>query len=561
MSKNAENETNIWLQLRRDWVVLAILSLPSIYLLLTVSPLWRDSDGFNEVASTFAPKGIIHWLPGYCLCGRLVVIIAASAADLVQGKGLPPLSISITPLNDFGVYTLIVLQHLLLVFSLYCFVRTVTDRFWVRFLCAAFFALTPWMYVYANCVGSEAFSNPLVILAAASGWNCLRAPKLGKKNLFGDRTLLAYLAVLVMASLTRQVNILLGAALPLALLPRAILGVLRSRSPHAEAAEERGLEREGESFPSPAARLDESPGFAGRRLLIFAGAAVVALGISIFVQSALCWICRVPFRSTLGETFEWRLAYLRDLAGPDRALTIQKIDRKINDPIVTDALEGLSQSLSQGDPWKDMFLFYRIDDLLLRSGLKDMQIRTWQIDLRLNRIATTVLCSMEPHYLSAVWSDFMRAPLFSQSDLAYSPFILTDWLHTQLANPRYGRLRGLASFRTEAGYGALSWQRTPYFHFLAGVPMVWMACVAVASSLAGLVLSRENPIAELRATYSLAMVVLGFLMALGSCLTTFSAARFYLPVYSLFQIGMILGGLAASPQKSRAGRDGAFIAD
>ena len=44
---------------RRDrgrWIILLILSLPSIYILLTLPPLWRDSDGFNEVASTFAPK-------------------------------------------------------------------------------------------------------------------------------------------------------------------------------------------------------------------------------------------------------------------------------------------------------------------------------------------------------------------------------------------------------------------------------------------------------------------------------------------------------------------------
>jgi hypothetical protein len=504
---------------RTDWVLLAILSFPSIYLLLTVRPLWRDSDGFNEIASTFAPKGIIHWLPAYCLCGRLVVIIAGIAADLLQGKGLPPLSISITPLNDFGVYTLIVLQHLLLVISLYYFIRTITNRPSARVLCAVFFALTPWMYVYANCIGNEAFSNPLVILAAASGWNCLKARELGKKNLS------AYLAVLVLASLTRQINILLGAALPLALLPRAIRGVPGSRN---------------------RAPASESPGFAGRRLLIFAGAAVVAVGISIFVQVALCWICRVPFRSTLGETFEWRMAYLRDLSEPDRTLIIQKIDGKMADPVIAEALGGLNQSLSQGDPWKDMFLFYRIDEILARSGLNDMQIRTWQIDRRLNRIATAVLCSMEPHYLSAVRSDFIRAPFFSQSDLAYSPFILTDWLQTQLGYPRYGRLRGLASFRHEAGYHELLWQRTPYFHFLAGVPMVWMVCSAVAFSLAALILTRDNATIGLKASYSLAMVMLGLLVAFGSCLTTFSAARFYLPVYSLFQIATILGSLAVT---------------
>jgi hypothetical protein len=502
---------------RTEWVLLLVLSAPSVYLLLTVPPLWRDSDGFNQIASTFAPKGIIHWLPGYCLCGRLVVIIAGVVGDLLQGKGLPPLSISITPLNDFGVYTLIVLQHLLLVFSLYYFVRTIIARPLARVLCAAFFALTPWMYVYANCIGSEAFSNPLIILVAASGWNCLRASELRTRNL------LPYLTVLVVASLTRQINFLLSGALPLALLPSAIREVLESGR---------------RALPG------ESPRTAGRKLLVFAGLAVVALGLSIFVQVALCWVCRVPFRSTLGQTFEWRLAYLRDLPEADRSRIIQKIGARTADPVVTDALEGLNQSLSQGDPWRDMFLFYRIDEILTRSGLKDMQIRTWQVDLKLNRVAIAVLCSMEPHYLHAVWSDFTRAPFFSQSDLAYSPFTLTGSLQTQLAYPRYGRLRGLTSFQHEAGYHDTLWRRTSYFHFLAGVPMVWMACAAVALSLAGLTLDRENASGELRASYSLAMVVLGLLMAFGSCLTTFSAARFYLPTYSLFQIAIIFGGSA-----------------
>jgi hypothetical protein len=107
------------------------------------------------------------------------------------------------------------------------------------------------------------------------------------------------------------------------------------------------------------------------------GIAVIAVGLSIFAQVVLCWVCRFPFRSTLGQTFEWRLAYWRDLPEADRSLIIREIDAKIADPVVTDALEGLNQSLSQGDEWKNMFLFYRIDETLVRSGLKDMQLRTW----------------------------------------------------------------------------------------------------------------------------------------------------------------------------------------
>jgi hypothetical protein len=138
------------------------------------------------------------------------------------------LSISITPLNDLGVYTLVVFQHLLLVSSLYYFVKTATDRPLAKLLCAAFFALTPWMYVYANCIGSEAFSNPLIFLVAASGWNCLTTPELSRKKL------LPFLAILMIASLTRQINFLLVSLLPLALLPKAI-GELLKRGKGAKA--------------------------------------------------------------------------------------------------------------------------------------------------------------------------------------------------------------------------------------------------------------------------------------------------------------------------------------
>ena len=115
-----------------------------------------------------------------------------------------------------------------------------------------------------------------------------------------------------------------------------------------------------------------------------------------------------------------------------------------------------------------MFLFYKIDEILVRSGFNEMQHRTWQIDLKLNRIATCVLLSGEPHFLKAVWTDFMRWPFFTQTDLAYPPFVLTDWLQTQLPYPRYGRLRGLASFQHEEGYYTAAWKRIPYFHFSTG---------------------------------------------------------------------------------------------
>ena len=174
-----------------------------------------------------------------------------------------------------------------------------------------------------------------------------------------------------------------------------------------------------------------------------------------------------------------------------------------------------------------------------------MQLRTWQVDLKLNRIATCVLLSAEPHFLRAVWSDFAKWPLFTQMDLAYPPFILTDWLQTHVVHLRYGRLRELASFQHEAGYYNDVWKRIPYFHIFAGIPMLVMGCLAVVFGGITLIARSRVPLAKEGISYAMSIIVLGLLFALGNCLSTFSGARFYLPVYSLFQMALMLAASMA----------------
>jgi hypothetical protein len=108
--------------------------------------------------------------------------------------------------------------------------------------------------------------------------------------------------------------------------------------------------------------------------------------------------------------------------------------------VVTEALDVLNRSLNQGDHWANMFLYYKIDEILVRSGFDEMQRRTWQTDRKLKRIAACVLLSCETNFRDAVWTDFVLSLFFTQTDLAYPPFELTDWVQTQLPYPRYGSL-------------------------------------------------------------------------------------------------------------------------
>ena len=507
-------------------VLLLILSIPSLYIFLTLPPLWRDTDAFNEIASTFAPKGIIHWLPGYCLGGRLIVFAGSIVSSLLSGHGIPYLAINRTPLTDAGIRALLVMQHLFLILSLFYAVRTLSDRFLIRVFFAGVFALTPWLYVYANCVGSEAFSNPLVYLVAACGWNCLRTTELKRGKI------LVYFGLLLASALTRQINVVLAAGLPIALLPLAGKELIQRSA--------------ATNLLNGKSRFRYT-----RRFLIFVMVGLSAIGTSLFVQQSMCWLFRVPFRSSFGETFSYRMGYLEGLPEQERTAILARISTKLADPVVTEAMEALNRSLNQGDTSTNMYLYYKIDEILARSGFHDEMRRTWQVDLKLNRIATCVLLSGEPHFLQVVWACFVVSPFFAQTDLASPPFELTDWLQIQLPNPRYERLRGLTTFQHPEGYYNAAWQRIPYVRLFERIPMLEMVCVTIALKIvfAGLALVGflRDPITEAGAWYAGGMIVVGLLISFGICLSTYFQARLFLPVYSVFQIGMLLAvSLAAN---------------
>ena len=244
------------------------------------------------------------------------------------------------------------------------------------------------------------------------------------------------------------------------------------------------------------------------------------------------------------ETFEYRLSYLEALPEQERTVILTRISTKLGDPVVTEALEALNRSLNQAENWANMFLYYKIDEILVRSGFNEAQRRTWQIDLKLNRIAACVLVSGEPNFRDAVWANFLLSPFFTQAELGYPPFELTDWVQTQLPYPRYGRLRGLVSFQHEAGYYKAAWERIPYVHLFERVPMLEMICVTIMLTLvfaavALLGLSRD-PVVEAGAWYATGMIVVGLLVSFATCLSTYFQGRLYLPVYALFQMGMLL---------------------
>jgi hypothetical protein len=500
----------------RDLVWIVILALPSLYILLTLPPLWRDTDGFNEIASTFAPKGIIHWLPGYCFFGRLLMIGAGIVGNFVTGHGLPYLSISTPELSDFGIYSLLVIQHLFLIYSLFIVVKTMTNRFLLRILFAVFFTLTPWLYLFAQCIGTEAFSNPLVCLVAAYGWICVRTPELQ------SRQLALLFLLLLAAALTRHINLAMVCLVPLAFLVPAIIQSFF-------------LER---TF----FRVKATSNFHGwRKLFAYGCLGVGVVAASVGVQRAMCWMFRVPYRSTFGVTFEWRLNYLDTLAADERNDILNRVSAKLNDPVITEAIGDLEQSMDQKEKDRhDGFLYERIDEILSRSNAKGLQQHMFEIDSKLNRVAQAFLTPPDPALFNAVKNEMLRIPWLSQADLATQPLTLTDSLQRELAAPRYARLRPLRSFQFPRGHYQQLFESNAYFQLFKGFPFGGFVVLAIAGGVLVLASSLRNLGNVTGVCYAGSMVATGFLMALGNCFSTSFGERYFLPLYSFVQISLVL---------------------
>lgn len=62
--------------------LLLFLSLPSLYLFISIPPLWRDSDGFYQVATKFDFLTVLHWPTHYCFCPRIPFLAATILDDV-----------------------------------------------------------------------------------------------------------------------------------------------------------------------------------------------------------------------------------------------------------------------------------------------------------------------------------------------------------------------------------------------------------------------------------------------------------------------------------------------
>ena len=151
---------------------LICLAVPSVWLMTTVPPLWRDVDAYIQVSAPPGPSTILLHGPLYCQLARVPLWIGY----LTTGGSMGLADFMKHPrLTDAGVALLLFLQHAGLWLTAFYLISALSSSLLVRTALAIFFASHPLFYAYAHCVGSETLSLILILLLVGVGLRMVAA--------------------------------------------------------------------------------------------------------------------------------------------------------------------------------------------------------------------------------------------------------------------------------------------------------------------------------------------------------------------------------------------------
>jgi hypothetical protein len=483
---------------------LLFLAAPSLWLMVCVPPLWRGVDAYNQ---TTLPPGMVTILlhgPLYCTLSHVPLWFGY----LVSGAG-PAVSlghfIKHSQLTDAGVFALLALQHIALWCGALYLIYAIAKTLLARLFLAVLFASQPLFYGFAHCVGSEALSMLLILFLAGSGVRLMLCyPDISRRDW------IVFTALLAAVSLTRHINCVLAAVLPITVIAIMIEGGLcRLVAPTGNSA------------------ANSKSGKASLIFLISVAAGVIGLIGTTSITHFLSWRARTPWRSTFGYTFLWRFNFLDTMQFASRHTLLNLVESKCRLPESHQLLELLGNWIDRNKHW-DPGAFIRD----AHSNLPDseMKFHGEKFDRVLNEIAFGFLCPPAAPLRSVALSDFTKATEFTESDIVKFLFVNTDYFfshrdkmpqcsglktfreHDRLINARklfYFQWWSLLSFRAWALAGFLSLISALIADYKRGRRNTPVILFAACLSIVGMVIMLLNCFfAQLQPRYALPMMEL-----------------------------------------------------
>lgn len=482
-------------------------------MITTIPPLWRDADAYVQLTEN--PVLVTFWghAPAYSYAAK-PLLFAGEQWERWNGNVAPRRPQSSQPaLTNTGIWLVIMGQHLGLAAASLCFIRSISQFFWVRLALALAWASNALFYTYAHCLGSETLGLISITILATLGLRVIQCRREPAWTVW-----YAFAVVLGLCILSRDLNLGLISLLPAALLVAwAANWVSAIRA--AGNWNRIWLRRRGARYLRQAV------------VAIAIGLACVTVANSL--KKNLARKTRMQPHSRIGFTFLWRLNFLDNLSPEARGVLLQKVAARTQSADARRVIALIEQMQAEKADMSSVPFMQRA--ILLFDGP-----RWLELDRALNEVAFAFLLPPTPEHLQATKHDLAYALKMAPTEITSYLFATTAFYFDHKDDmPQSAKLvtflgataEQIRAIPSQHLYFRL-WQGLTYSKVFA----IWLVVFVVFVIQAR---RRRSDLTAL-AAFGIALTAVGLLICGAACVLHELEPRFALTLWQLLLLSLFL---------------------